>query len=204
MKNLENVQGDERDVILFSIGYGPDKQGKVSMNFGPLNQMGGERRLNVAVSRARHEMKVFSTLRPHQIDLQRTGAKGVVALKRFLEFAETGILPCPINQVTEQKTDNVTTSVAEALEGMGYNVHQNVGSSQFKIDVAIEDPDNPGCYKTGIIIDTKNYFETQTVRDREIVRPAILGTLGWDIRNIWSVDWIENEDICLKCITDVK
>ena len=204
MKNLENVQGDERDIILFSVGYGPDKQGKVSMNFGPLNQMGGERRLNVAVTRARHEMKVFSTLHPHQIDLQRTGAKGVVALKRFLEFAETGILPCPINQVTEQKTDNVTTSVAEALEDMGYNVHQNVGSSQFKIDIAIEDPDYPGCYKTGIIIDTKNYFDTQTVRDREVVRPAILGALGWDIHNIWSVDWIENEDICLKCIIDVE
>lgn len=204
VKNLENVQGDERDIILFSVGYGPDKQGKVSMNFGPLNQMGGERRLNVAVTRARHEMKVFSTLHPHQIDLQRTGAKGVVALKRFLEFAETGILPCPINQVTEQKTDNVTTSVAEALEDMGYNVHQNVGSSQFKIDIAIEDPDYPGCYKTGIIIDTKNYFDTQTVRDREVVRPAILGALGWDIHNIWSVDWIENEDICLKCIIDVE
>jgi hypothetical protein len=94
--------------------------------------------------------------------------------------------------------------VAEALEDMGYNVHQNVGSSQFKIDIAIEDPDYPGCYKTGIIIDTKNYFDTQTVRDREVVRPAILGALGWDIHNIWSVDWIENEDICLKCIIDVK
>ena len=90
VKNLENVQGDERDVILFSVGYGPDSEGHVSMNFGPLNKAGGERRLNVAVSRARYEMKVFSTLRPEQIDERRTQAEGVLGLKRFLQFAQRG------------------------------------------------------------------------------------------------------------------
>ena len=201
VKNLENVQGDERDIILFSVGYGPDKQGKVCMNFGPLNQMGGERRLNVAVSRARHEMKVFSTLHPYQIDLQRTEAKGVCFLKRFLEFAESGKLPCPVGQVHEQETDNITSRVAEAFERLGYNVHLNVGCSQFKIDVAIEDNTDISGYKAGIIIDTPSYFDTPTVRDREIVRPAILKALGWDIHNIWSVDWIEDEERCLKNIT---
>ena len=202
VKNLENVQGDERDIILFSVGYGPDKQGKVCMNFGPINQMGGERRLNVAFSRARHEMKVFSTLHPNQIDLQRTDAKGVVVLKRFLEYADSGILPCPVGQVHEQKADMVTTRVAEVLENMGYKVHLNVGNSRFKIDVAIEDDSHPGNFKTGIIIDNPTYFDTPTVRDREIVRPAILKALGWNIHNIWSVDWIENEDYCIKNITE--
>lgn len=202
VKNLENVQGDERDIILFSVGYGPDKQGKVCMNFGPINQMGGERRLNVAFSRARHEMKVFSTLHPNQIDLQRTDAKGVVVLKRFLEYADSGILPCPVGQVHEQKADMVTTRVAEVLENMGYKVHLNVGNSRFKIDVAIEDKSHPGNFKTGIIIDNPTYFDTPTVRDREIVRPAILKALGWNIHNIWSVDWIENEDYCIKNITE--
>lgn len=202
VKNLENVQGDERDVILFSVGYGPDRQGKVSMNFGPLNQTGGERRLNVAVSRARYEMKVFSTLHPHQIDLQRTGAGGVVALKRFLEFAESGILPCPVSQVVEQKSDTIADRVAARLERMGYTVRQNVGDSHFKIDIAIVDKDNPKRYKTGVIIDNPAYFITPTVRDREIVRPAILGALGWDVRNVWSVDWIENEEKCLKMLAE--
>jgi superfamily I DNA and/or RNA helicase len=97
IKNLENVQGDERDVILFSVGYGPDKDGKLSMNFGPLNKIGGERRLNVAVSRARYEMKVFSTLRPEQIDERRTQAEGVLGLKQFLRFAEHGTSMLPIS-----------------------------------------------------------------------------------------------------------
>lgn len=90
IKNLENVQGDERDVILFSIGYGPDANGNVSMNFGPLNRVGGERQLNVAVSRARYEMIIYSTLRSDQIDLNRTSSVGVGGLKRFLEYAEKG------------------------------------------------------------------------------------------------------------------
>ena len=101
----------------------------------------------------------------------------------------------------EQETDNITSRVAEAFERLGYNVHLNVGCSQFKIDVAIEDNTDISGYKAGIIIDTPSYFDTPTVRDREIVRPAILKALGWDIHNIWSVDWIEDEERCLKSIT---
>lgn len=190
VKNLENVQGDERDIILFSVGYGPDKQGKVSMNFGPLNQMGGERRLNVAVSRARYEMKVFSTLESQHIDLQRTNAKGVIALKRFLEYAETGVLPRPSEQQTVDKLAPITNVIAEQLRNEGHIVHTNVGRSKFKIDIAIVDPKQPNRYERGIILDGPSYYATPTARDREIVQPTVLSLLGWQIDHRWTADYI--------------
>ena len=202
IKNLENVQGDERDVILFSVGYGPDKSGKVSMNFGPLNQVGGERRLNVAVSRARYEMKVFSTLHPHQIDLQRTNALGVRGLKRFLEYAGTGILPCPASQLPTQDAAPIVQQIASRLQAEGYEVHTGIGSSRFNVDIAIVDKENLSRYLMGIIVDTDNYYATPTASDREIVQPDILSSLGWQLHHVWSVDWLENSDRCIKLLKD--
>jgi len=192
VKNLENVQGDERDIILFSVGYGPDKTGKVSMNFGPLNQIGGERRLNVAVSRARYEMKVFSTLQAHHIDPQRTSAKGVLSLKRFLEYAETGILPCPSAQQGVDETDPISRVIVKKLREEGYEVHTNVGRSMYKVDIAIVDKENPNRYERGIILDDLSYYHTPTARDREIVQPNILSLLGWNIEHRWTADYITN------------
>ena len=200
VKNLENVQGDERDIILFSVGYGPDKSGKLSMNFGPLNQAGGERRLNVAVSRARYEMKVFSTLHPHQIDLQRTNAVGVRGLKRFLEYAETGVLPCPAPQLHNQKSDTIVEQISQKLREKGFEVHQNIGNSKFNIDIALVDRNAPTRYAIGIIVDTPGYHAVPTASDREIVQPDILRSLGWTLHHIWSVDWMERPDRCLKDI----
>jgi len=192
VKNLENVQGDERDVILFSVGYGPDKKGKVSMNFGPLNQAGGERRLNVAVSRARYEMKVFSTLESHQIDLQRTSSKGVMCLKRFLEYAETGNLPCPSSQLPTEYVDPIVNVIADKLRGEGHTVHLGVGRSKYKVDIAIVDKDNPNRYERGIIIDDLSYYHSPTARDREVVHPNILHLLGWNIEHRWTADYLSN------------
>lgn len=200
VKNLENVQGDERDIILFSVGYGPDKNGKVSMNFGPLNQAGGERRLNVAVSRARYEMKVFSTLHPHQIDLQRTNAMGVRGLKRFLEYAETGVLPCPVSQLPDQGSDTIVEQISQKFREKGFEVYQNVGNSKFNIDIALVDKNNPSRYAIGIIVDTPEYRSIPTASDREIVYPDILHSLGWTLHHIWSVDWMERPEKCLKDI----
>lgn len=202
VKNLENVQGDERDVILFSVGYGPDKNGKVSMNFGPLNQMGGERRLNVAVSRARYEMKVFSALRPDHIDLQRTEAKGVKALKQFLEYAETGVLPCPLSQLHSQEVIPIIDDIASELEKKGYEVHKDVGSSRFHIDVAIVDKANPSRYAMGIIVDTEAYYNAPTACDRNIIQPGMLESLGWNLHHIWTVDWVENPEQCIRAVTE--
>jgi DNA polymerase III delta prime subunit len=188
VKNLENVQGDERDIILFSVGYGPDKKGNVSMNFGPLNQVGGERRLNVAVSRARYEMKVFSTLRPHQIDLQRTGALGVKMLKQFLEYAENGTLPTPSSQSECVPVAPIIRRMADELSAQGHEVHLNVGKSRFRIDLAIVDKEESTRYATAIITDGKSYYDIPTARDREIVQPSILASLGWKLSHAWTAD----------------
>ena len=190
IKNLENVQGDERDIILFSVGYGPDREGKVSMNFGPLNKAGGERRLNVAVSRARYEMKIFSTLRPEQIDERRTQAEGVLGLKRFLRFAQNNEFVGKPKESGTEESQPIVTQLADAIRRKGYEVHTGVGTSSFRIDVAIVDPTNSERYLLGIICDGQSYYRLKTARDREVVRPTVLRMLGWKIIHVWSVDWI--------------
>lgn len=194
VKNLENVQGDERDVILFSIGYGPDKTGNVSMNFGPLNNKGGERRLNVAVSRARQEMMVFSTLRSSQIDLRRTSARGVEGLKHFLEYAEQQILVQAENSAGSTADSLIAGQIADAVCNRGYVATVNVGRSQFKVDVAISTQDQPDVYQLGILLDGEGYHHTQTTRDREIVQTSVLGNLHWQVMRVWSVDWFNNPE----------
>ena len=213
IKNLENVQGDERDIILFSVGYGPDKQGNVSMNFGPLNNEGGERRLNVAVSRARYEMIVYATLRADQIDLKRSQAKGVEGLKKFLEFAANGyIITNAQNTPASLTTGQVDAGgfialIADELRNNGYEVETHVGRSQFKIDIAVVNPEQPDEYILGILCDGPNYYETKTTRDREIVQPGVLAGLGWNVMRVWAVDWYEHKeqvmDRILKRLDDI-
>ena len=203
VKNLENVQGDERDVILFSVGYGPDKNGKVSMNFGPLNNSGGERRLNVAVSRSRKEMIVYSSLRPSDIDLNRSKAKGVAGLKHFLEFAESQMLVQCGKQLATRHDDVIAKQVAQAVERLGYTVVTGVGRSKFKVDIAVSAPDSPDKYLLGILIDGEGYRDTQTTRDREIVQPSVLTGLGWNVMRLWSVDWINNPQRVVDRIAEV-
>lgn len=200
IKNLENVQGDERDIILFSICYGPDKDGKVSMNFGPLNQNGGERRLNVAVSRARYEMKVFSTLEPEQIDERRTNALGVIGLKHFLEYAKHGFIENVKTQ--DETTNNITEQIAEKLTKQGYAVHTKVGTSAFKIDIAIVDPKDASRYCLGIVLDGQGYYNIKTARDREVVQPAVLQLLGWNVMHVWTLDWFKSPDVVIKQIVE--
>ena len=197
VKNLENVQGDERDVILFSIGYGADKHGKVSMNFGPLNNAGGERRLNVAVSRARYEMMVFSTLKSSQIDLKRSNAKGVEGLKGFLEFAETGKLPFISGASQDSDANVMVEQICDALARKGYITESFVGRSNFKVDIAVSTQDHPEKFILGILCDGKNYFETKTTRDREIVQPNVLRMLNWKVMRVYSIDWYENRERAL-------
>lgn len=192
VKNLENVQGDERDVILFSICYGPDEHGRLSMNFGPLNKQGGERRLNVAVTRARQQLMVFSTLRADQIDLRRTRAVGVKHLRRFLAYAERG--PSAIAEAVDtggelQFDSPIEEEVYEALRHRGYEVLTQVGCSGYRIDLAIVDPERPGRMMLGIECDGAAYHSAKTARDRDRLREAVLRSLGWRIHRIWSTDW---------------
>lgn len=203
VKNLENVQGDERDVILFSIGYGPDKDGKISMNFGPLNNSGGERRLNVAVSRARQEMYVFSTLKSSDIDLRRSKARGVEGLKHFLLYAETQYLPSSSQHYDKHSNDTLLAEqIAAELKERGYAVATNVGRSQFKVDVAICDEKKVDTYCLGILLDGEGYRSTHTTRDREVVQPSVLSSLNWKVMRVWSVDWFNNKDRVINRIIE--
>lgn len=196
IKNLENVQGDERDVILFSVGYGPDETGKVYMNFGPLNREGGWRRLNVAVSRARWEMMVFSTLTPDQIDLSKTGARGVEELKRFLEYASGKALPQSEETIRqgERSREGVAEAICRELEAAGYQTDRWVGHSAYRIDVGVVDPANPEQYLMGILLDGSSYGAAKTTRDRELAQISVLEGLGWNILRVWTMDWWDNRD----------
>ena len=200
VKNLENVQGDERDVILFSVGYGPDQEGNVSMNFGPLNKVGGERRLNVAVSRARYEMVVFSTLLPEQIDERRTQADGVIGLKNFLKYARRGSLIADDNAGDNKCAEQMVCQLADALRQKGYEVNTNVGTSAFRLDLAVVDPADKHRYLLGIICDGEGYYRLKSTRNREIVCPSVLRMLGWNLMRVWSVDWLLHPDAVVNQI----
>lgn len=203
IKNLENVQGDERDVILFSIGYGPDENGKVTLNFGPLNRDGGWRRLNVAVSRARKEMKVFSVLKPEQIDLTKTRSEGIAGIKSFLEFAKKGKKSLvSIANGKQTISCEAMNFIAERIRNMGYEVSTNVGCSEYKIDIAIVDKEDKGNYILGIMCDGMQYSKANTCRDRHLLQNNVLQGLGWNIHRLWMMDWWENDNRELKRIQE--
>ncbi len=201
IKNLENVQGDERDVIIFSVGYGPDKEGKVSMNFGPLNKDGGWRRLNVAVSRSKREMMVFSSMLPEHIDTNKTKAEGVIALRNFLDFARNpkGYSFSAQKNATQ---NGIIKSLSKILKEQGYAVDTNIGNSEFKVDLGVIDPRNENRYLLGILLDGPVYAECKTTRDRELSQASVLRGLGWNIIRMWSMDWWENKDIEVDKLLD--
>ncbi len=200
VKNLENIQGDERDVILFSITFGPDDQGKLTMGFGALNVDGGEKRLNVAVTRARQELHVFSTINPQQIDLSRTRATGVRDLKNFLRYAENGGSLdhlSTLNNSTLESLDNpFENAVADALRAKGWEVRTQIGNSDFRVDIGIVHPDHPDSYLSGIECDGSSYHKAATARDRDRIRQSVMENLGWDLYRIWSIDWyLDSESV---------
>ncbi|MGF1453818.1 MAG: DUF3320 domain-containing protein [Alphaproteobacteria bacterium] len=195
VKNLETVQGDQRDVILLSIGYGPDAPGAttMSMNFGPLNRKGGERRWNVAITRATSEVVVFASFNPSMIDLTRTSAAAVRDLKHYLEFAQRGpaALAEAIQHVggTDTYDSDFEEAVAIALRDRGWIVHTQIGVSKFRVDLGIVDPDAPGRYLAGVECDGATYHRSPSARDRDRVRQAVLENLGWRLVRIWSTDF---------------
>jgi very-short-patch-repair endonuclease len=197
VKNLENVQGDERDVILISIGYGRTKEGFLAMNFGPLNRPGGERRLNVLISRARRRCEVFTSLAADDIDTTKSPAGGVAALKAFLHYAQTGIIET--SAATDREPDSdFEVQVKREVESLGYTVHSQVGCAGFFIDLALVDAANSGRYVIGIECDGASYHSARSARDRDRLRQAVLEGLGWRMHRIWSTDWFQNPDAELR------
>ena len=193
VKNLETIQGDERDVIFISVGYGFGKDGKLHKNFGPLGTDGGERRLNVLITRAREKCVVFSNFRASDLQLDVNAPFGVRALKTFLDYAETGNLP--VDESNDPLVDPESPfeeSVYEFLKSQGYAVSKQVGCAGYRIDLAVVDPTAPGRYLIGIECDGAPYHSSPVARDRDRLRQQRLERLGWKLHRIWSTDWYRN------------
>ena len=201
VKNLENVQGDERDVILFSVCYGPDKSGRISLNFGPLNQAGGWRRLNVAVSRAREEMMVFSSMTGGMIDLSKTRSRGVAGLKAFLEFAEKGRTNLAISsENVVSKKPGLGKYIAEELASYGYDCRYEVGVSGFKIDLAVVDPKDRKRFILAVMCDTPSRY---SIKDRNVLQIQTLKRNNWNVIRVFSVNYYNNPKREIKKIKDL-
>ncbi|MEW2304445.1 DUF3320 domain-containing protein [Streptomyces sp. NPDC006655] len=192
VKNLETVQGDERDVIILSIGYGPDHRGKLLSMFGPINREGGWRRLNVAVTRARRRMEVVASF--HGGDLPDSANKSVQHLKRYLQYAQLGpaILQTQAADPDAAPESPFEEEVVDVLRGWGYDVQPQVGVAGFRIDMAVRHPGAPGTYALGIECDGAMYHSSRAARDRDRLREAVLRDLGWRLHRIWGTDWYRN------------
>jgi len=191
VKNLENIQGDERDKIFISIGYGRNESGRIAKEFGPLNREGGHRRLNVLITRAKLAMRVFCNFRADELELDAGASLGVRALKNFLKYAETGELE--VARETGKAADSpFELEVIEALRERNYEVEPQVGTAGYFIDIAVKDPEYPGRYVLAIECDGAAYHSSRSARDRDRLRQGVLEGLGWNFHRIWSTDWFRN------------
>ncbi|MDZ4172775.1 MAG: DUF3320 domain-containing protein [Methanobacteriaceae archaeon] len=191
VKNLETIQGDERDVIFISIGFGFDRNHKLNQNFGPLNKNGGERRLNVLATRAKEKCVVFSNFTHSDLKITAESPFGLRALKVFLEYAKEKKL-ITLSGPLEDTESPFEDSVYQFLRSYGYEVHKQVGCAGYRIDLAVVDPKNPGNYLIGIECDGAMYHSSKVARDRDRLRQQVLENLGWNIYRIWSTDWYRN------------
>lgn len=198
VKNLETVQGDERDIIVFSVGYGRDASGRFLMNFGPLNRQGGRRRLNVAVTRARERVIVVSSVRG--IDFGSADAAGTVKsegprlLQAYLDYAERGpeALAGHLAESGGDFDSEFEREVASVIRGMGYEVVPQVGTSGYRIDIGVRSSSAPGRFVVGVECDGAMYHSAKTARDRDRLRQSVLEGLGWRIHRVWSQDWFRH------------
>ena len=194
VKNLESVQGDERDIIIFSVGYGPDEAGRITANFGPVNRPGGQRRLNVAITRARRRVEVVSSM--HAADIPVSGNAGVLHVRRYLDFAERGPVALGLD-LSESQGDvesGFEADVLQTVRSWGFDVVPQLGVSRYRIDLAVRDPASPGSYVLAIECDGAMYHSAKVARDRDRLRQEVLERLGWRgrIHRIWSTGWYSN------------
>jgi very-short-patch-repair endonuclease/DNA polymerase III delta prime subunit len=201
VKNLENVQGDERDVVFISVTYGRDSAGVIRQQFGPLLRDGGERRLNVLITRARKRCEVFSNLTADDLRAE-PGSAGVTSLKRYLNFAASGRIDVAVSTGHEEESP-FEVEVASELRDRGYEVDPQVGTEGYRIDLAVRDPDRPGAYLLGIECDGASYHSARSARDRDKLRQRVLENRGWKIHRIWSWDWWQDRDGEIRRLIEV-
>lgn len=196
VKNLENVQGDERDTIIFSIGYAKDINGALKMNFGPLSKSGGERRLNVAITRAKYNVKLVGSILPTDINIDKINADGPKLLRAYIDFAMNGVSVLN-NVITEsdvaEHDSPFEKSVYDFLDRKGYKLGTQVGCSGYRIDIAVKHPTLDGQFVLGIECDGASYHSARTARERDRLRQDVLENMGWKIYRIWSTDWIKDQ-----------
>jgi very-short-patch-repair endonuclease len=198
VKNLENVQGDERDVIFISATYGPDQTGQQHQRFGPINQSSGGRRLNVLITRAKKRVELFTSMLSSNIIISSESKEGVIALKGYLKFAETQLLePLHTNHGNKRAVADspFEEAVASIIKMAGYDVDIQVGAAGYFIDIAVKHPDNPSEYLLAVECDGATYHSSLSARDRDRLREAVLRRMGWEVHRIWSTDWFNNRSI---------
>jgi very-short-patch-repair endonuclease len=201
VKSLENVQGDERDTMIISVGYGKDPDGHPSLNFGPINQEGGWRRLNVLVTRAKWQIVLITSMRSHELSGVNPNNRGAVALRDFIAYAERRCeLPQPAAAPTFDETNNFEDGVAAVLRDRGLLVDQQVGASKFRIDLAIRDHRDPSRYVLGVECDGATYHGSRTARDRDLLRQQVLEGMGWRIHRVWSTEWFNDRNRAIEAI----
>lgn len=198
IKSIEDVQGDERDIIFLSVGYGKWADGKARMIFGPISRTGGERRLNVAITRAKEKLTVVSSLLPSEITVTEDTKRGVHLLRQFLARAQAATGAARAGSDTTD--DGFVEAVAEALSKRGHRVRRAVGTSEYRVDLAVEDPTDPERFILGIECDSENYRNARTTRAREHLRSEVLAGLGWRLLRIWSADWLRDPTMVLATI----
>lgn len=200
VKNLENVQGDERDTIFFSVGYAKTREQKannrpMSMRFGPLGISGGERRLNVAITRAKVNVKLVSSILPSDIDLSRTESEGIRMLRSYIEFAMNGESTLAAAH-RNSRPDDFVDSIAKFIQSQGFKVKQYVGCSGYRIDIAVEHPSNLiEQFVAGVECDGFSYASAKTSRDRDRLRSSVLKNMGWNMYRVWSAEWYKNPEV---------
>jgi very-short-patch-repair endonuclease len=192
VKNLENIQGDERDVIFLSVTYGRGPDGKLRYNFGPLNGQNGWRRLNVLTTRARHHMQVFSSIRGDEIGVTVTGSAGARLLREFLLYAERGSFESMEINAAADTESTFERDVFLELSRRGVRLVPQVGVSKYRIDFGVLDDDRPGRFLCGIECDGAAYHASETARDRDRLRRQVLESRGWTLYRVWSTDWFKD------------
>lgn len=208
VKALENVQGDERDVVVVSLGYGRDAGGSLTLNFGPLNDEGGWRRLNVLVTRAKRQTVVVSSLLASDLAGVNPANRGACALRDYLAYAEGGGVLATGPALEDPGNDAFVRTVRDSLEERGFRVDTSVGVSGCRVDLGVRHPDDDSRYVLGVECDGEGYASARTARDREVLRRAALEAKGWRLHRIWSTDWFRDRDRALdrllKAITRAR